>query len=92
MNETRIDEIRKSRGWTQERLAEESGVAVRRIQRLESGQDASLTTLTAIALGVPVREFFASVERPEFQTALDGLDAKYPLSRPARPRRDRDRD
>lgn len=76
MNETRIDELRRAKGWTQEKLADESGIAVRTIQRVESGQDASLTTVTAIAnaLGVPVRDLFASLENESFQTAVDGLD------------------
>jgi len=64
MNRTRIGELRRARGWTQERLAVESGVAGRTIQRLEAGNDASLDTVALIAnaLGVPVRELFVSVE------------------------------
>jgi transcriptional regulator with XRE-family HTH domain len=60
MNETRISELRRERGWTQERLAEETGIAVRTIQRLEAGSDASLDTLSRIAraLEVPVRDLF----------------------------------
>lgn len=76
MNETRIGDLRRTRGWTQERLAEESGVAVRTIQRLEAGKDASLETISLIAdaLGVPVRELFVTVEKEEFETAVGGLD------------------
>lgn len=78
MNETRIAELRKARGWTQERLAAESGVAVRTIQRLEAGKDASLETIKLLAdpLDVPVRDLFANVEKAEFEAAVDGLDER----------------
>ena len=70
MNESRIGELRKARGWTQERLASRSGVAVRTVQRSEAGKDAGLETLPLIgnALGVPVRDLFISVEDEDFQT------------------------
>ncbi|MFF1574316.1 helix-turn-helix domain-containing protein [Leifsonia sp. NPDC058292] len=76
MNETRIRELRTTKGWTQERLAENSGVAVRTIQRLESGEDASLETLglLADALEVAVGDLFASVERPDIADAIERLD------------------
>lgn len=78
MNDTRITELRRERGWTQERLAEASGVAVRTIQRLESGSDASLETLSMIAkaLQVPVRELFGTVDHADFGAAVSGLDAR----------------
>ncbi len=78
MNETRIGELRKARGWTQERLAAESGVAVRTIQRLESGSDASLDSLGRIAdaLGVPVTELFVRVEKEQFEMAVSSLDVR----------------
>lgn len=76
MNESRIVELRKKRGWTQERLAEASGVAVRTVQRLESGSDASLDSLARIAgaLEVEVAELFAQVDDDQFQAAVQGLD------------------
>lgn len=78
MNETRIGELRRARGWTQERLAAESGVTARTIQRLEAGSDASLETISLIAdaLGVPVGELFISVETKTFEDSVDGLDAR----------------
>ncbi|MDN5757236.1 MAG: hypothetical protein L0H59_01695 [Tomitella sp.] len=53
-------------------------MAVRTIQRLEAGHDASLETLSMVAnvLEVPVRELFVSVESGEFGTAVGGLDAR----------------
>lgn len=78
MNESRIQQLRITRGWTQERLATESGVAVRTIQRLESGKDANLETvaLLAAALEVPATELFGTVERPSFEKAVDGLEER----------------
>lgn len=78
MNATRISDLRKARGWTQERLARESGVTVRTVQRMEAGNDASLETvsLVAAALQVPVRDLFATVESTSYDTALGGLEER----------------
>jgi transcriptional regulator with XRE-family HTH domain len=44
-----IQKLRLQRGWSQEQLAELSGLSVRTIQRLERGQTASLESLKALA-------------------------------------------
>ena len=44
-----IRELRLARGWSQEQLAELSGLSVRTIQRLENGQKAGLESLNALA-------------------------------------------
>jgi transcriptional regulator with XRE-family HTH domain len=76
MTDTHIKELRTSRGWTQERLATESGVTVRTVQRLEAGNDASLETLSLVAsaLQVSVRDLFGDVEDGVFKQAVDDLD------------------
>lgn len=76
MNRTRIAELRSLRGWTQERLAEVSGVTVRTVQRLEAGNDVSLNTLARLgeALGVPVRELFETVPENAYGKALSALN------------------
>jgi len=78
MNESRIAELRRARGWTQEQLSSASGVAVRTIQRLESGTDASAETLTLIAnaLDVPVSDLFARVDTDDFGATVDSLEAR----------------
>ena len=78
MNETRIIELRRERGWTQEKLAEECGVGIRTIQRLEAGSDASLETLLMVAnaLGVPVRELFTTIDSDELSGRVDSLEAR----------------
>ncbi len=78
MNESRIIQLRQDRGWTQEKLATESGVGIRTIQRLEAGNDASLETLSLVAdaLGVPVRDLFASLDSTAFGEKLESLEAR----------------
>ncbi|WIE78843.1 helix-turn-helix transcriptional regulator [Curtobacterium sp. MCSS17_016] len=78
MNEMRIGELRRLRGWTQERLAETSGIAVRTVQRMESGNDASLESLSAVAtaLEVPVRDLFATEEPASLDPGVRGLDER----------------
>jgi len=88
MNEMRIALLRRERGWTQERLAESSGIAVRTVQRLEGGADASLETLSSIAraLEVPVRELFAPVETADLDPGVKGLDDRTAADQAARDR------
>ncbi|MGX7041334.1 helix-turn-helix domain-containing protein [Leuconostoc lactis] len=64
MQKTRISMLRKSKGFTQEKLAEKSNLSIRTIQRLESGEDSSLETLRLVAnaLEVPVNELFETVD------------------------------
>jgi transcriptional regulator with XRE-family HTH domain len=78
MNETRIVDLRTQRGWTQERLADASGITVRTVQRLEAGNDASLDTLTRVAkaLGVQVRDLFATVDESDYGRAVAALDTR----------------
>ncbi|WP_159610644.1 helix-turn-helix domain-containing protein [Glutamicibacter sp. JC586] len=78
MNISRIAELRRSKGWTQERLAKESGITVRTIQRLEAGNDASLETISLVAraLDVQVGDLFQSVQAPDFSQAVEGLETR----------------
>ncbi|KAA9150973.1 helix-turn-helix domain-containing protein [Microbacterium lushaniae] len=78
MNVTRIVDLRQQRGWTQERLAAESGVGLRTIQRLEAGQDASLETLSLVAgaLRVEVRDLFAVIDDAHLSSRVESLEAR----------------
>ncbi|WP_447914001.1 helix-turn-helix domain-containing protein [Microbacterium phyllosphaerae] len=78
MNTTRITELRQAQGWTQERLANESGVGLRTVQRLEAGQDASLETLSLVAdaLQVPVRELFTAIDDDALSSRVDSLQQR----------------
>lgn len=44
-----VKKLRNKNGWSQEQLAEFSGLNVRTIQRVESGQKASIETLKCLA-------------------------------------------
>jgi hypothetical protein len=58
-----ISDLRKRKLWTQEKLADESGLSVRTIQRIESGEDVSLETIRVIAqaLGVEISDLFEQI-------------------------------
>ena len=78
MNESRIIHLRRELGWTQEKLAAESTVGLRTIQRLEAGDDASLETLALVAgaLRVTVRELFAELDNAALSTRVESLEAR----------------
>jgi transcriptional regulator with XRE-family HTH domain len=44
-----VRKLRLQRGWTQEHLAEMTGLSVRSIQRLERGQPGSLESMNSLA-------------------------------------------
>jgi transcriptional regulator with XRE-family HTH domain len=57
-----VQKLRLQRGWSQEQLAELSGLSVRTIQRLERGQPASVETLKA--LGAAFEVDFSALKEP----------------------------
>lgn len=61
MVDNQIKKLRVEKQFSQEQLAEKAKVSVRTIQRLEAGNDASISTLNLIAgaLGVEVGDLFA---------------------------------
>lgn len=48
-NTNKFRSLRLSRAWSQEQLAELSGLSVRTVQRIENGDQPSLETLSALA-------------------------------------------
>lgn len=54
-NRTRLRDERRTRGWSQEQLAEISGISTRTLQRLEQGKTAAPQSIVALAhaLSVP---------------------------------------
>jgi len=57
-----VQTLRLKRGWSQQQLAEASGLSVRTIQRLETGHPASVETLKSLAA---VFEIDFSTLKPE---------------------------
>jgi len=64
-----IQKLRLQRGWSQEQLAELSGLSPRTIQRLEKGQTASIESLKALAAVFEVD--FSRLKEPDMTTALN---------------------
>jgi transcriptional regulator with XRE-family HTH domain len=56
----RVAEVRDAKGWTQQQCAEELGMPLKNLQRIESGANLTIATLVRIANGlkVPVRALF----------------------------------
>src|SRR5882757_7004644 len=63
-----IQKLRLQRGWSQEQLAELSGLSVRTVQRLERGQTASVESLKA--LGAAFEIDFSDLKEPEMSTTM----------------------
>jgi transcriptional regulator with XRE-family HTH domain len=63
-----IQKLRLQRGWSQEELAELSGLSVRTIQRLERGQPASVESLKS--LGAAFQIDFSELKEPEMNPTL----------------------
>ena len=61
-----IQKLRLQRGWSQEQLADLSGLSVRTIQRLERGQTASVESLKA--LGAAFEIDFSDLKEPDMNT------------------------
>lgn len=68
----KIKELRLSQHLSQEQLAEKAGISVRTLQRLEAGEDVSISTLNAVAnaLDVPVGDLFQHTVSYEQDTRL----------------------
>ena len=64
-----IQKLRLQRGWSQEQLADLSGLSVRTIQRLERGQNASVESLKAIASVFEVD--FSTLKEPQMAGTTD---------------------
>ncbi|CNE49397.1 putative DNA-binding protein [Yersinia bercovieri] len=78
MNLYRIRELRQARAWSQEQLAELCSLNVRTIQRVESGEQASLETLSAIAavLELKVSELYAPGASQQQAAPADAVDQR----------------
>jgi transcriptional regulator with XRE-family HTH domain len=74
-----IQKLRLQRGWSQEQLAELSGLSIRTIQRIERGQTASVESLKS--LGAVFEIDFSALKEPEMnQTASQSVSADEALA------------
>jgi DNA-binding XRE family transcriptional regulator len=65
VNQKKIRELRMSRGWTQEKLADVSNVHTRTIQRIENDETSSIQSLNAIAKALNVEPEILHYEEAE---------------------------
>src|SRR5882757_492535 len=71
-----VQKLRVRRGWSQEQLAELTGLSVRTIQRIERGQVASAESLKALASVFEID--FATLREPQMPvTAESQLSANH---------------
>jgi transcriptional regulator with XRE-family HTH domain len=73
-----IQKLRLQRGWSQEQLAELSGLSVRTIQRIERGQTASVESLKCLAAVFGVD--FATFRESDMNTAMPAVAADEALA------------
>ena len=74
-----IQKLRLQRGWSQEQLAELSGLSVRTIQRLERGQTASVESLKS--LGAVFETDFSNLREPVMDSTMrHGVSADEALA------------
>jgi len=71
-----IQKLRLQRGWSQQQLADLSGLSVRTIQRLEKGQDASTESLKSLAAVFEID--FSQLQRSDMSSANDTLSPTQP--------------
>lgn len=64
-----VQKLRLKRGWSQQQLAEASGLSARTIQRIEAGHPASTETLKSIAAVFEVN--FSTLDTEEQMEATD---------------------
>ena len=62
-----IQKLRLQRGWSQQQLADLSGLSVRTIQRIEQGQVASTESLKSLAAVFEID--FSTLQEPNMNTA-----------------------
>lgn len=74
-----IKKMREERGWTQEKLADIADINVKTIQRIESGENASTSTLNCLAnaFNVEVKDLKNKTTEKEGRAENDSNDMKF---------------
>lgn len=77
-----LRKAREKRGWSQEKLHEESGVSRINVARIEAGQYVTLQTLGKLAVALGVDLDVLTNEPPEIQLAkldadAEGIESEY---------------
>jgi transcriptional regulator with XRE-family HTH domain len=69
-----IQKLRLQRGWSQQQLAEASGLSARTIQRIEAGQPASAETLKSLAAVFEIDFATLNTEKPNMNAATADME------------------
>jgi transcriptional regulator with XRE-family HTH domain len=69
-----IQKLRLKRGWSQQQLADGSGLSVRTIQRIEAGHPASTETLKSIDAVFDIDFSTLSMKEPQMATATAAVE------------------
>lgn len=67
-----LQKLRMDRGWSQEQLAELSGISARTIQRIENGHNAGLDTLNSLAAAFDTDVATLTASRGENGSSMRG--------------------
>jgi len=63
-----VQKLRLQKGWSQQQLADLSGLSARTIQRIEQGQSASVESLKSLAAVFEID--FSTLQEPDMSTSL----------------------
>lgn len=74
-----VQKLRLKHGWSQQQLAELSGLSARTIQRVENGQPASTETLKSLASVFEI-DFSTLTSEPEMQATISPSIAEEQLA------------
>jgi DNA-binding XRE family transcriptional regulator len=77
-----VQKLRLKRGWSQQQLADLSGLSVRTIQRIENGQPASMETLKSLASVFEI-DMSELTSEPEMSTTTASSPSPHVSSNPS---------
>ena len=78
----RIRACRTARGFTQEDLAQEAGIGLRTLRRLEAGRSTSLESLLRIALALDMAGAMLDAVPPRDESLRQPSDPRLPQGKP----------
>ena len=84
----RLAKLRLARNVTQRTLAEDAGIGLRTLRRIEAGQPCSLDSLLRVAIALGLGESVLSAVPPREIRPIERVDAGGKERRRARPRKD----
>ena len=84
----RLAKLRLARNVTQRTLAEDAGIGLRTLRRIEAGQPCSLDSLLRVAIALGLGESVLSAVPPREVRPIERVDSGGRERRRARPRKD----